>query len=139
MKSVYFVFYKDGHYPCDRMNILYNRVSPKWIWRFINIFDPELYEMIPMQIQSLPAIYDVTRRKLYQGDYVYDFIRSNGLSPNNVLEHPLNRRLSDRNQGEINEFLNIQPHKSKERMDALYQRELNNYHGASPSYMTYGI
>jgi hypothetical protein len=130
MKAVYFVFYKDGDYPCDRMNILYNRVNPKGIWRFINIFDQELYGVIPFQIHSLPAIYDVTKRKLYQGDYVYEFIRSCGLSPNNMLEHPVNQRIDDRNQGEINEFLNIQPHKSKERMERLYQEEREHFNGS---------
>lgn len=137
MKSVFFVLYKDGDYPCDRMNILYNRVSPRGIWRFINVFDNELYDTIPFDVDTLPAIYDVTKRKLYQGDFVYDFIRSRGLSPNNVLEHPLNRRINERNQGEINEFLNIQPHKSKERMEEMYQREVNNFHGASPPSMMY--
>jgi hypothetical protein len=119
------------------MNILYNRINPKGIWKFINVFDKELYTMIPFEVQSLPAIYDVKSRKLYQGDYVYDFIRECGLSPNNVMDHPVNRRLSDRNQGEINEFLNIQPHKSKEKMQELYQNEVNNYHGTSPSNMMY--
>lgn len=78
MKNLYFIFYKNEDYLSDRLLLLFNRIdcSKFGIWKFINIYDPRILNYIPIQLESLPAIYNVLQKELYLNDYVFEYVRS---------------------------------------------------------------
>jgi hypothetical protein len=132
---MYFMLYKDNDYGSDRVQILYNRINPQGIWKFINIYEPDLLDDIPLNLTSLPAIYNVKKMELYEGEYVFEFVRSLGLSPVDQFQHPLNRRFNERDDNDIETIIKFQPPKSTEHMEQLYNQERQNYHGATPPSM----
>ena len=125
-KSMYFIFYKDNDYGSDRFQILFNRINPSGIWKFINVYEPNILDEIPLNLSSLPAIYNVKRMELYEGEYVYEFVRSCGMTATDRFQHPLNKRFNERDDHDIDSIIRIQPPKT-ENLERLYNQERRQY------------
>lgn len=101
MKNLYFVFYQDNDYLSDRLLILYDRVNPAGIWKFINIYDNKLLYELPIRIESLPAVYNVLDKELYLGEYLFEFLRSFDSVKYRRYLKTINERLEERDDNEI--------------------------------------
>ena len=123
-KSLFFVFYTDEDYLSDRFHILYNKVNPGGIWKFINIYNDDILREIPVNLTSIPAIYNVKKKELYEGEYVFEFVRSFDSLEYNHQQETLNNRMSNRNDADIE----LQQKPSKDEMEYMYNKEHNRYH-----------
>ena len=123
-KSLFFVFYTDEDYLSDRFHILYNKVNPGGIWKFINIYKDDILREIPVNLTSIPAIYNVKKKELYEGEYVFEFVRSFDSLEYNHQQETLNNRMSNRNDADIE----LQQKPSKDEMEYMYNKEHNRYH-----------
>lgn len=127
-KSLFFVFYQDEEYLSDRLQILFNRVNPAGIWKFINVYNENVLHSLPIKVTSLPAIYHVTKKELYEGEYVYEFLRSFDVIEYNHLQNQLNERIQVRNDSEINNMIKIQPPRmTAEEMNYNYLQQQNSF------------
>lgn len=138
-KSMFFVFYKEDDYLSDRLHILYNRVNPAGIWKFINIYKDSILVKLPINLYSLPAIYNVKKKELYEGEYVFEFLRSFDLIEYNKLQKQINETMNMRNDSEINNLIQIEPPRmSREQMEYQYLQEQNRYGQGSMSQQNQG-
>jgi hypothetical protein len=127
-KSLYFVFYTDDDYMSDRFHLLFNKVNPGGIWKFINIHDDNVLQKIPIKITSLPCVYNVLKKELYEGEFVFGFLRSYDKLKYSKFQKNINERLTLRNDSEIHNVIKIQPRRqTKEEIEQRYVAESSQY------------
>jgi len=100
MKNLYFIFYQDNDYLSDRLLMLYDKINPKGIWKFINIYGDEILNRLPIKLDSLPAVYNVLNKEIYLEEYVFEFIRSFDSVKYNKYAKIINERLEERDDNE---------------------------------------
>ena len=64
--------------------------------------------------------------ELYEGEYVYEFVRSRGMTATDRFQHPLNKRFNERDDHDIDSIIRIQPPKT-ENLERLYNQERRQY------------
>jgi hypothetical protein len=101
MKSLHFIFYKERDYLSDRLLLLYEKIIPIGIWKFINIYNSNLLQYIPIKLQSLPAIYNVQKKELYIGEYIFEYLRSLDTHSTDQIVKTINTRIEQRDDTEI--------------------------------------
>lgn len=112
MKNLYFIFYRDNEVCSERLLNLYHQKTPEGIWKFINIYDSSVLEELPIIIETLPAIYNVAQKELYEGEYVLTFMKAfqPSQTPDDYhVEKSINKRIQERDDNEIEVIKKIPP------------------------------
>lgn len=125
MKNLYFVFYQDKDYLSDRFLILYDRVNPQGIWKFINIYRNDILFNLPIRVESLPAVYNVLDKELYLGEYVFEFLRSFDSVRYRRYLKVINERLEERDDNEIETIQKIPTVQRISREDRVFKPSIH--------------
>lgn len=137
MKNLYFIFYQDNNYLSDRLLILYDRINPHGIWKFINIYKNDILLNLPIEIETIPAIYNVMDKELYIGEYVFEFMRSFDSVKYNRYLKIINERLEERDDNEIETIHKIPTTQRIETENNIFKpsihRQENNIQKYKPS------
>ena len=134
MKNLYFIFYQDNDYLSDRLLILYDRVNPDGIWKFINIYRNDILFNLPIQLESLPAIYNVMDKELYLGEYVFEFMRSFDSVKYRRYLKVINERLEERDDNEIETIHKIPINRRIEQDERVFKPSMHGNSNISQVY-----
>lgn len=121
-RNLYFVFYSDNDYMSDRLQLLFNRINPPGLWKYINVYSDEILDMIPLQLESLPCVYDVKKQALYEGEYIFQYLSKLDRYKYKNMKKQINQDIQQYHESDVDNSMTYQT-----RRETV--EELNKYYG----------